>query len=348
MTIGIVTLASVDPSDPEFFWSNVLGITTKANRITLDNVDGGSGPVSDATGSGETTLDVEQSGALAPDANIVVYQAPNTDVGFVDGFYTAASQNIADSVSSSWGESESEIQAAVDSGVESPAYANSFDDAFLELAAQGQSAFVSAGDFGAYTAVEDSGRRTCRPGTRTAARGSPRRGGTTLPGTIPLTATDSATIRTERTWGWDWLWPHFADFTDPATGQPFTSEARSRQHWAWAAPAAGSASSSRRPRTSRACRSAHKFSATEYLTPTDNVPVAPGTHVADRVDVQSPIRRSSPAAAPAGPRRTCRPTLTRSPATRSTSPGDSPATLEARLGRDELRGTAAQRLDSAD
>ncbi len=140
-TIGIVTLASVDPATPEFFWSNILGINTKANRITLDNVDGGSGPVTDASGSGETTLDVEQSGALAPDANIVVYQAPNTDFGFVDGFFTAASQNVADSVSASWGESETEIQASVAAGLESSTYAISFDEAFLEMADQGQSAF---------------------------------------------------------------------------------------------------------------------------------------------------------------------------------------------------------------
>src|SRR6202042_303973 len=126
---------------PEFFWSNILNIATKANRISLVNVDGGSGPVSDVSGSGETTLDVEQSGALASQANVVVYQAPNTDFGFVDGFFAAASQNIADTVSASWGESETEIQALVNSGQESDAYADSFDEAFLEMAAQGQSAF---------------------------------------------------------------------------------------------------------------------------------------------------------------------------------------------------------------
>ena len=94
----------------------------------------------------------------------------------MDGFFTAASQNIADTVSSSWGESETEIQASVASGVESPTYAVSFDEAFLELAAQGQSAFVSAGDFGAYTAFEDLGHdEPVGRATRTAARGSPRR-----------------------------------------------------------------------------------------------------------------------------------------------------------------------------
>jgi kumamolisin len=78
-TIGIVTLAALNPADPEYFWNTTLGITTKPNRITLDNIDGGpAGGVSATVGSDETTLDVEQSGAIAPDASIVVYQAPST------------------------------------------------------------------------------------------------------------------------------------------------------------------------------------------------------------------------------------------------------------------------------
>jgi kumamolisin len=264
-TIGIVTLASMNASDPEFFWSNVLGISTKPNRITLDNVDGGAGPVSDASGSGETTLDVEQSGALAPDANIVVYQAPNTDFGFVDGFFTAASQNIADTVSASWGSSETIIQASVNSGVESPTYAVSFDEAFLEMAAQGQSAFLSSGDFGAYTAIEDLGTTNLSAGNPDSSPWVTSAGGTTLPGTIPLTATDSAVIPSERTWSWDWLWPHFADFGAP-------DEAT----FAFAEPLGGGGGFSvleRTPLYQQFVPSAHHFSATEYLTPIDPISI---------------------------------------------------------------------------
>ncbi len=266
-TIGIVTLASLTPSDPEFFWKNTLGITTKPNRISLVNVDGGSGPVSDASGSGETTLDVEQSGALAPNADIVVYQAPNTDFGFVDGFFTAASQNVADSVSSSWGESETEIQASVNSGVESPTYAVTFDEAFLELAAQGQSGFVSAGDFGAYTAAEDLGTTNLSAGNPDSSPWITTAGGTTLPGTIPITSTVSAQISAQRTWGWDWLWPFFAQFTDPATNAPYTSE----EAFAKNNPLGGGGGFSvlePTPFYQRSVPSAYHFSATEYLTPT--------------------------------------------------------------------------------
>jgi hypothetical protein len=77
----------------------------RTGTFTVDNVDGGPGAPSAASGSVETDLDIEQSGALAPGANVIDYQAPNTDPGFVDAFFTAASQNIASGVSASWGES---------------------------------------------------------------------------------------------------------------------------------------------------------------------------------------------------------------------------------------------------
>ena len=94
-TIGIITYASVRPADAEHFWSKVLKISTKQNQITLDKIDGGSGPVRLRLGSNESSLDVEQSGALAPRASIVVYEAPNTDAGYADSFFAPASQDKA-------------------------------------------------------------------------------------------------------------------------------------------------------------------------------------------------------------------------------------------------------------
>ena len=96
-TVGIVTLAALDPGAAPYFWSNIAHVN-RTGSLTVDNIDGGPGAPSVATGSDETDLDVEQSGALAPGANVNVYQAPNTDPGFADAFFTAASQNIADSV----------------------------------------------------------------------------------------------------------------------------------------------------------------------------------------------------------------------------------------------------------
>jgi kumamolisin len=271
-TIGIVTLASVLPSDAEHFWNTTLGIATKASRITLDNVDGGSGPVSDQLGSGETTLDVEQSGALAPNANIIVYQAPNSDPGFADAFFDAASQNTAGTVSTSWGEAETVIASGIVSGTEPPAYAQAFDEAFLEMAAQGQSMFDTAGDAGAYDDSDELGTTQLDVDNPADSPWATVGGGTTLRGSIPLSSTVSARISKQRAWGWDWLWPFFALFSDPATNAPFTSEAA----FAFTQAAGGGGGFSafeHTPSYQRPIRGLHQFSAAEYLTPADPQPV---------------------------------------------------------------------------
>ncbi|MFY9781911.1 MAG: protease pro-enzyme activation domain-containing protein [Acidimicrobiales bacterium] len=222
-TLAIVTLAALDPGAPQYYWSNVLGLPSSNRSVTVENIDGGPGAPSDEYGSGETDLDVEQSGGVAPGANVIVYQAPNTDPGFADSFFTAASQNIAGSVSCSWGESETVIQYAVATGVETPAYVAAFDEAFLELAAQGQATFVSAGDAAAYDASEDLGTTNLSvdaPGDSPYVTSS---GGTTLPwsGSVqgPAGFPDASTyvsvnVSQQRAWGWDYLWPAFSTWLD--------------------------------------------------------------------------------------------------------------------------------------
>ncbi|OPG15169.1 hypothetical protein B2M26_13540 [Ferroacidibacillus organovorans] len=209
-TIGIVTLASVNPSDVYSFW-NTLGLTTSPNRINLVNVDGGAGPVSLQTGSDETTLDVEQSGALAPQANIIVYQAPNTDYGFADAFFQAVSDNQAGSISTSWGESEPAIQATIASGQESPNYNQVFNEIAMEAAAQGISMFAAAGDAGAYDASRDVGTTQRSVDAPADSPYITAAGGTTIAGTQNY-GSFSVTVPQERAWGWDYLWPYWQQF----------------------------------------------------------------------------------------------------------------------------------------
>jgi kumamolisin len=215
-TIGIVTLASLNPSDPTHFWSSVLKIRTRPGRISLDNVDGGAGAVSEKNGSDETTLDVEQSGAIAPSAGIVVYQAPNTDAGFIDAFAAAASQNRAGVVSTSWGESETFVAASVAQQKETASYAQAFDEMFLELAAQGQSTFAAAGDSGAYDASADLGTTDISVDEPASSPWITAAGGTTLPGKIEVAQGISAVVGHQRAWGWDWLWPLWQQLGAPS------------------------------------------------------------------------------------------------------------------------------------
>jgi len=209
-TVAIVTLAAVDKGAPQFFWKNIADLMPSGRTLKVENIDGGPGTPTDASGTGETDLDLEQSGALAPDADVIDYQAPNSDPGFADAWFTVASQNKADSVSTSWGESETLVAALVAGGEETPAYNEVFDEAFLELAAQGQSGFTAAGDAGAYDASDDLGTTNLSVDTNADSAYITAAGGTTLPwrGTLigPTGVTAPVSVTAERAWGWDYLW----------------------------------------------------------------------------------------------------------------------------------------------
>jgi kumamolisin len=269
-TVGIITYASVRPSDATYFWSSVLKIRTKASRVKLDNVDGGSGPVSAGAGSGETTLDVEQSGALAPQANIVVYQAPNTDFGQADAFFTAASQNAAATISTSWGESEILNQAIGANGTEAATYGGVFDEAALEMAAQGQSVFDASGDAGAYDDVTDPTPNTelsvdnpANSPWMTAA------GGTTNKGQIPISASQVINIPAQRAWGWDYLWPYYAAIS--GITHDTTEAALAADPAAAAGSGGGYSVVEPRPSYQSAVPHIGDYTAVPYLTPTGYV-----------------------------------------------------------------------------
>jgi kumamolisin len=218
-TLGIVTLASLTPSDAFAYWS-ALGLNVSKERLKIINVDGGPGAPSDASGSFETTIDVEQSGGIAPGAKIIVYQAPNTNQAFLDAFVQAVEDDKAESISCSWGEWEwfdNLANAPVTDPFtgETVSSLKAIDEILLQAALQGQSMFASAGDAGAYDANDGmtppdwslalSVDNPASDPYITAA------GGTTLAGTqtftLPDNSTLSVTVPVERVWGWDYLLP---------------------------------------------------------------------------------------------------------------------------------------------
>jgi kumamolisin len=221
-TLGIVTLAAFTPSDAFAYWSD-LGLSVKSNRIKIVNVDGGPGAPSDDSGSDETTLDVEQSGGIAPGAKIIVYQAPNTNQGFVDAFAEAVESNTAQSLSVSWGFWEW-YQNRENSPVTDPTTGRTvgllqaFHELFVRAAIQGQSLFAASGDGGAYDVNNDFGcfppdcsvtLTVDNPASDPAITAA---GGTTLPGLQEFCLNAACTppyfdvnIPRERVWGWDYL-----------------------------------------------------------------------------------------------------------------------------------------------
>ena len=270
-TLAIVTLAAVDPGAPQYFWANIAHIPSTGRAFTVQNIDGGPGAPSFASGTPETDLDLEQSGSLAPGANVIDYQAPNTDPGFADAFFTAASQNTASTVSTSWGESETYLVASILSGQEAATYSQAFDEAFLELAAQGQSAFAASGDAGAYDASADLGTTNLSVGTPAHSPYITAAGGTTLPWTGTLTGPDGSatvTVPSERAWGWDYLWPAIAKINGETEAQAAVANI--------GGGGGGFSLLEPTPQYQDFVPGTHSFHAVQYLTPTNYATVAPG------------------------------------------------------------------------
>jgi kumamolisin len=205
-TLGIVTLADFLPGDAYTYWA-LIGLDVLANRITQIRVDGGA-PLSAADGSGETSLDVEQSGGMAPQAAIRVFDAPNSAAGFMDAFYRAISENIVDSLSVSWGSAEEFYSEAV-VGVDRTGELAAFHQVFLEAAAQGISVFAASGDSGAYDindAFDDPVDNVLSVDIPAADPAITAAGGTTTP--VQLNAgpgTPTLVVAHEQAWSWTYI-----------------------------------------------------------------------------------------------------------------------------------------------
>jgi kumamolisin len=228
-TIGIVTLASFTPSDAFTYW-RALGLSVNSKRIQIVNVDGGPGAPSDVSGSDETTLDVEQSGGVAPGANIIVYQAPNTNQSFLDAFASAIDANFAETLSTSWGTWEW-LDNLENGPVTDPitgktvGFTQATHELLVRAAIQGQTFLAAAGDGGAYDVNNDLGcfgpyspsqPYSCSqpltvdyPASDTAMTAG---GGTTVPGLQEYCLNAACTapfydinLLHERVWGWDYL-----------------------------------------------------------------------------------------------------------------------------------------------
>ena len=217
-TIGIVTLANFNPSDAYAFWSDI-GLDVSQSRLTVVDVDGGTQIApSNALGEDESDLDTEESGAIAPAAKLRVYVAPNnTNANFIDGFEAIASDNIADTVSTSWGQPEEGLYAIplIDQPDATDVFGE-FHEVFLEMALQGQTLYVATGDYGAFDIQSEcsafgtpsSSTPVCNevysvqsPSDDPLTTGA---GGTTIPFSTTYDGV-LLTNTTERAWGWDYL-----------------------------------------------------------------------------------------------------------------------------------------------
>lgn len=168
--IGIIELGGgYRPADLQAYFPTLKLAVPKVGAISVDH--GKNHPTGDPNGpDGEVMLDIEVAGAIAPEATIAVYFAPNTDAGFLDAITTAIhdSVNKPSVISISWGGPESSwTQQAM----------TAFDNAFQAAAAIGITVCVAAGDNGSSDGVNDGADHVDFPASSPFALGC---GGTKL------------------------------------------------------------------------------------------------------------------------------------------------------------------------
>jgi kumamolisin len=148
------------------------GLGVGSPSVTAISVDHAlNAPTGDANGpDGEVMLDVEVVGAIAPQAKIAVYFAPNTDAGFLDAVTTAVhdADNKPGVISISWGGPESSWTAQA---------MTAMDEAFQAAAAMGITVCVASGDNGSSDGVDDGADHVDFPASSSFALGC---GGTRL------------------------------------------------------------------------------------------------------------------------------------------------------------------------
>lgn len=161
VTAAIFELSAYQASDIGTWASTFYG-PRYTPRLANVNVDGG--PLATACPAGDTCpgawqgysgdtevdADIETTLAIAKDANVIVYNAPNDYTGQteLDEYTAIAGQDVASTVSSSWGACENDVAVGM---------AEAENTVFEQMALQGQSMFNSAGDTGAFDCIRSDG-----------------------------------------------------------------------------------------------------------------------------------------------------------------------------------------------
>ncbi|WP_249011070.1 protease pro-enzyme activation domain-containing protein [Conexibacter sp. DBS9H8] len=137
VTIGVYELEPDAPSDIAAYQA-CYGTDTAVSYVPVD------GGVGSGDGSGEAAFDIEQLIGLAPKANLLVYQGPNSNndnpgSGPYDTFAAMISQDRVSVITNSWGECEAQ-EGITDARAE--------NTLFEEAAIQGQTVLSASGDNG--------------------------------------------------------------------------------------------------------------------------------------------------------------------------------------------------------
>ncbi len=153
-------------------------------KVKTVRIDGGANhPTTADSADGEVMLDIEVAAAVAPQATILVYFAPNTDKGFLDAITSALhdTRYKPSVISLSWGSAESNWTSQA---------MTQFDQVFQTAAALGVTVCVAAGDNGSADGVTDGSNHVDFPASSPNVLGC---GGTRVVGS-------GMTITSETVW----------------------------------------------------------------------------------------------------------------------------------------------------
>jgi kumamolisin len=181
-TIGIIELGGgYTDADLEQFFDNAH---LPVPQVTAVSVDGATNsPTGGGGADGEVTLDIEVAGAIAPEAKIAVYFAPNTDRGFYDAVTTAVhdENNNPSAISISWGSAEATWSSQA---------MRQMEQALADAAAIGVTITAAAGDSGSSDGIDDGLAHVDFPASAPHVLGC---GGTTL-------TAHETTLESEQVW----------------------------------------------------------------------------------------------------------------------------------------------------
>jgi subtilase family serine protease len=190
VTAAVFELSAYQASDINTWATHYYG---KRYTAPLENVTVDGGPLAPICPAGDTCpadangysgdievdADIETTLAVAPDVkNLIVYNAANDETGQteLDEYTTIANQDVASTISSSWGVCENDVTSG---------YVESENTIFEQMALQGQSLFSSAGDTGAFDCMRSDGTTVVNVGDPSTQPWVTSVGGTSFEGDNP-------------------------------------------------------------------------------------------------------------------------------------------------------------------
>jgi kumamolisin len=210
-TIAIASFADYSESNVQTFDQQFSLPTANVSRVNVSAGGSSGSPLGVNNGQDEAEMDIEMVHATAPNAAILMYEAPNSDQGAVALWSRIVSDNRAKVVTTSWGGPEPMYPASE---------LNAIHQLLQEGAAQGQAIFAASGDAGAY---DETGVRHGNPNALVVDYPASDPyvtgvGGTSLQANGPQYAGETA-------------WSDSSDTTGPAGSGGGLSQSFSRPSW---------------------------------------------------------------------------------------------------------------------